>query len=243
MFRVAIGALALALSAAVAAAAPSPEELLHAADAPHDAFGEGVIRLRVTANERGKKPVENVLDLYVKGSDRNLCVFRDGKQKGRKILTLTDRVWLIVPGASHPIPVSSSQRLMGAASFGDIARMRFADVYDATLRPDEETVGDTPCRVLDLKAKAPHAPYASGVLWAGRDDGLARRLRLRLASGKEAKEVVFKNYGAASRVGTMEIRDLLAAGGQNVTAIVFERYEPRVLDPAIFELEGARALP
>ncbi len=243
MFRAGIAVLALTLATAATAATADPEELLRAADAPHDAFAEGVIHLRVTAKERGKKPVENVLDLHVKGGDKNLCVFRGGKQKGRKILTLGDRVWLIVPGASRPIPVSSGQRLMGAASFGDIARMRFADVYDATLRPSEQAVGETACRVLDLKAKEKRSAYPSGILWTGKDDGLARRLRLALASGKEAKEVLFEDYGAGPRIGTMEIRDLLAAGGENVTTLVFESYEPRTLDPAIFDLDGARALP
>ena len=238
-----LGALALALAVPAIAATPDPAELLRAADAPHEAFTEGVIRLRVTAIEKGKKSVENVLDLYVKDSEENLCVFREGKQKGRKILTVSDRVWLIVPGASRPIPVSSSQRLMGAASFGDIARLRFADVYVATLRPEEQTVGETACRILDLEAKRPHPAYPSGVLWLGKDDGLARRLRLSLASGKEAKEVVFEDYRAGPRIGTMRIRDLLAAGGESVTALVFERYEERALDPAIFELAGARALP
>ena len=224
-----------------------PAGMLRRADAPHDAFKEGVIRLRVVVSERGKRPVDNVLELFVKGSDASLCLFREGKQKGRRVLTVGDRVWLIVPGTSHPIPVSRSQRMMGAASFGDIARLRFADEYDATLRPGEQSVaekgGETPCRVLDLKALRAGSAYPTAVLWTGRDDGLARRLRLSLASGKEAKEVLFTGYGDKRRIATMEIRDLLAAGGENVTALVFLGYEQRELDPGIFDPEGARAVP
>jgi hypothetical protein len=41
----------------------------------------------------------------------------------------------------------------------------------------------------------------------------------------------------------MEIRDLLTAGGANVTNLAFESYEKRPLDPAIFDPEGARAVP
>jgi hypothetical protein len=133
---------------------------------------------------------------------------------------------------------------MGAASFGDIARLRFADEYEGTLREGESAVpgkgGATPCRVLDLKAKRAGSAYPTAVLWIGRDDGLARRLRLSLASGKEAKEVLFTGYGEHLRLESMEIHDLLSKGGGTVTTLAFEDYEPKPLDPKMFEPEGAR---
>ena len=234
-------------SAASVAPALDPAAVLRKADAPREAFPEGVIRLRVVVNERGKTPLVSVLQLFVDGTDRSLAVFREGKQEGRRILTLGDRVFLIVPGSARPIPVSKTQRLVGAASFGDIARLRFSDEYLATARPEEETIagarGETPCRVLDLAAKRPGSAYPSAVLWVGRDDGLARRLRLFLASGKDAKDVVFTGYDAEHRVATMEIRDLLTVDRANVTNLTFESYEKRPLDPAIFDPEGARAVP
>jgi len=236
MFR-SLAPLLIAAGVAAGAAPADPAALLKRADAPHDRFTEGVIRLRVVVNERGKKPAENLLELFVKGTDTSLCVFREGQQAGRKILTVGDKVWLIVPGASRPVPVSKSQRLMGAASFGDIARLRFADEYDGAIRPGD---GDF---VLDLTAKRKGASYPTAVLWIGRDDRLARKLRLSLASKKEAKEVAFTGYGADRRLHTMEIRDLLAAGGENVTSLRFESYEAKALDPAIFTPDGARAVP
>jgi hypothetical protein len=230
-----------------AVAAVDPAGMLRKADASRDAFSEGVIRLRVVVNERGKTPIVNLLQLFVKGNDRSLLVFRDGKQQGRKILTLGDRVFLIVPGASRPIPVSKTQRLMGTASFGDVARVRLNEDYDATLRPGEERIagsrGEAACRVLDLVAKRPGAAYPAAVLWIGQDDGLARRLRLSLASGKQAKEVLFTSYDSEDRIAAMEIRDLLTGGGANVTKVAFESYEKRPLDPAMFDPEGARAVP
>jgi hypothetical protein len=224
-----------------------PSAMLQRADAPHDAFPEGLIHLRVSVEERGGERVDTAIDLFVQGTNKSLCVFRGGKQKGRKILTVADHVWLIVPGASRPVPVSKTQRLMGAASFGDIARLRFADEYEGTLREGESAVsgsgGATPCRVLDLKAKRAGSAYPTAVLWTGWDDGLARRLRLSLASGKEAKDVLFTGYGDHLRLETMEIRDLLSKGAGSVTTLSFERYEPRALDPKMFDPEGARAVP
>lgn len=243
--RAAVLGVLLALS--VRASELDPEAWLKRADAPHDAFHEGVIHVRIRVAEAGKEVVESTMDLFVKGTSRALCVFREGKQQGRKILTAGDKVWLIVPTATRPVPVSKGQRLLGAASFGDIARIRFADEYDATLRPEEEPVrepgGETACRVLDLKAKRKESAYAAGVLWVGKDDGLARKLRVSLASGKEAKEVLFTAYPDKPKIGTMEIRDLLASKGESVTTLVFESYAPKALADAMFEPEGARAVP
>ena len=55
--------------------------------------------------------------------------------------------------------------------------------------------------------------------------------------------MTFTGYGDDQRLRTMEIRDLLVAGGANVTSLVFERYEPKPLDPSIFDPAGARAVP
>jgi hypothetical protein len=243
----ALGIVVVSATVAAEPAAPDPEAILKRADAPRDAFGEGVIGLRVVVNERGKKPLESRMEIFVKGSDSTLAVFVDGKQRGRKVLTTGDRVLLIVPGASRPVPVSKTQRLMGAASFGDIARLRFADEYEAKLRPVEETVpgpdGGTRCFVLDLTAKRKGTAYPIAVLWIGSDDGLARRLHLSLASGKDAKDVAFTRYDDKHRVMAMEIRDLIAGGGANVTQLSFESYEARPLDPALFTPDGARAAP
>jgi hypothetical protein len=235
-----------ALFVVLLAAAPAPADatsLLARADAPRDAFVEGVIGVHATVKERQKPAVESRLTLYVKGSSQSLAVFREGKQKGRKILTDGDKVWLIVPGASRPVPVSKSQRLMGAASFGDIARLRFSEEYDGTVRDGEETVGEIRCRVLDLTAKRKGAGYPKAVLWVGEMDGLARRLTLSLASGKQAKEVTFTAYGEHGWVRTMEIRDLLSGGGENATSMEFESYEKKTLDPVIFDPEGAKSVP
>jgi hypothetical protein len=74
-------------------------------------------------------------------------------------------MWLIVPGAEHPVPITANQRLMGGASFGDLARTRFAEDFDAKLRPGTEKVGDITCRVIDLTAKASGAAYPRVTLW------------------------------------------------------------------------------
>lgn len=154
-----------------------------------------------------------------------------------------ERVWLLVPGTKKPIPVSGNQRLVGAASIADVARLSFADEFTGDLRQLEEKVDEVPCRVLDLKAKTPKASYASGTLWVGRQDRLLRKARLALRSGKEAKEIRFTAYGkdgGKTVLRRMEIHHLLSSERGMVTTLDFLGYERKPLDPSVFEPAGAR---
>ncbi|HUD72027.1 MAG TPA: hypothetical protein VMQ62_08700, partial [Dongiaceae bacterium] len=127
-----LGGLALLLLAAPRAlpATPSPEALLRAADAARHPIEEGVLSIRatVTGREPGPPAVSDV-EVYVRGAADTLAVFRSGPLAGRRILDAGGKTWLIVPGAKRPIPVSAAQRLMGGASIGDLARLRFADDF------------------------------------------------------------------------------------------------------------------
>ena len=222
------------------------QELLRAADATRHVIEEGVISVRVLVRAGDETPALSELDVYVKGPNRTLCVFREGKQKARKVLVIGDRVWLIVPGSKRPIPVSANQRLLGGASVADLARLRLAEEFEGTLREGVESVEDTPCWVLDLKARSAKASYAAGVLWVGQEDRLPRRLRLTLRSGKEAKEILFNAFrreGSRLVLARMEIRHLLAHERGEVTVLDFLRYQPASLDSAIFSPgEAAAAL-
>ena len=231
---------------AVAAAVLDPAAMLKAADASREAFAEGVIRVRVSAGGRRESSPGSVLDLYVQGSDRALCVFREGKQNGRKILSVGDHVWLLVPGATRPIPVTAHQRLMGGSTFADVGSLKFGEHYTATLRTGGEEVLGVLCHVLDIKARSSEVPYASGALWLGVEDGLPRKVRLRLASGQEAKETLVIAYGNGDGkplFKRMEVLDLLASLHGIPTTFEFLRYEAKSLDPSIFSPSGARALP
>ena len=227
-----------ALSVAGATAA----ELLERADAAWHVVSEGRMRIRATVATETEPSTVTTLDVYVRGVDHVLCVFRDGKQRGRKILVVGERVWLLVPGAKHAIPISASQRLLGGASIADVARLSFASDFEGRTRPDDETVDRVPCRVIELTRKSRGTPYASGTLWVGRDDGLPRRARLALRSGREAKEIVFAVWEPEDgRIvpRRIEIRHLLRAEHGTVTTLEMSNYERRTLDADLFDPQGA----
>ncbi len=217
------------------------QELLRAADASRHVIEEGAISVRAIVRGRDGIPEPSELDVYVKGTDRTLCVFREGKQKGRKVLVVGDRVWLLVPGSKHPIAISANQRLLGGASVADLARMWLADDFDGTLREGVEFLDGAPCWALDLKAKSAKASYAQGTLWIDQKNRLPRRLLLSLRSGKEAKEVVFTAFrreGYRMVLANMKIWHLLARERGLVTDLEFLQYKPEPLDSTMFDPEA-----
>jgi hypothetical protein len=243
--RAAAPAAAFGLLFAPCHAAPADQAmtLLRAADAPRRLISEGSIRLRVTVRDPAASPVVSEMDVLVQGEDRALCLFSSGPLAGRRILAVGDKAWLLVPGAQHAVPVSAGQRLVGGASIADVARLGFASSFDATLRPDTEAIDGRPCFVLDLLARRRQNPYASGVLWVGRDDRLPRRAVLRLKSGKEAKELLFDHFGherGHPALRAMTIVHLLPSEKGWRTTIDYLSSESRRLDPAWFTPEHAR---
>jgi hypothetical protein len=241
-------ALATVLAAVLPAAEPAPSEVegwLRAVDEARTSFNEAKITARATSWEGDKNLGSADFDIYVKGRDRALIVFRGGKNDGRKALTVGEKMWLLVPGAENPVPITPNQRLMGGASFGDVARMRFAEDFTAAVRPGTEKVGGHVCRVLDLTARSPRAPYPKVTLWLDAEgERLPRELLFYLPSGREARQVLFTRFGkfgGKTAVTEMEIRDLLGPKANTMTRLEYLDIQTARLDDSLFTPDGARA--
>jgi hypothetical protein len=239
----------IAVLAAALAGEPSAADVqawLAAVDDARNAFGEAKLQARASQIENGSETGSADFDVYVKGRDRALIVFRGGKNEGRKALTVGQKMWLIVPGAEHPVPITANQRLMGGASFGDLARTRFAEDFDAKLRPGTEKVGDITCRVIDLTAKVSGAAYPRVTLWLDAEgEILPRKLLFFLPSGKEAREVTFTKFRRVQGktvVAEMEIRDRLGPKADTLTRLEYLEIQPAKIDDKIFTPDGAKAM-
>jgi hypothetical protein len=214
----------LVITAALAAELPDTGALLHTADAPRLALLHSTVRLRATTQAADGTPQNGEFDLYLGNDDQQLVVFRDKKNKGRKFLMTGDKAWLIVPGSKNPIAVTANQRLLGASSFADLARVRLGQDYRGTLRPGMEPCGEPaqPCRVLEITATTKSAPYAAGTLWLD-GDGLLRKAVYNLASGKAAKEIVYRyrdDNGQLVPAG-LTLTDLLLADKTGKTSLEY----------------------
>jgi hypothetical protein len=221
------------------------QSLLAAVDATRNAFDEAIISARATQVVDGKETGSADFDVYVKGRDKGLIVFRGGKNSGRKVLTSGDRMWLLVPGSTNPVPITPNQRLLGGASFGDVARLRFSEDYTATATGETESAAGRSCRVLELAAKSAKLSYPRVLLSIDEEAKLPCRVRFFLSSGKEARAVTFTRFGQKAGktvVSEMEIHELLGAASRAVTRLEYRDYRTARLDPKIFTPEGARGL-
>lgn len=231
---------ALLLGAALAANL-DPAALLKSADAPRLDFLHSIVRVRATTTEAGQPARSGEFDLYLGNEDQQLVVFRDKHNKGRKFLMRGDKAWLIVPGSAHAIAVTPNQRMFGAMSYTDIARVRLAQDYTGTLHPGMEPCGEPaqPCRVLDIAATVKSAPYASGTLWID-GAGLLRKAIFALASGKPAKEITYQYTETSSGLvvpSGLTLVDLLLPDKTSRTTLEYLRRQPADLPASTFDPE------
>jgi len=224
----------------LAATGPDPAALLQSADTPRRQFLHSTLRVRVTVPSSDGPAATAELDVLLGNDDQQLVIFRDSKNKGRKFLTAGDKSWLIVPGSRKPIPVTPNQRLLGATTFADIARVRLSQDYSGELRPGMEPCGEPaqPCRIMDVVATTRTAPYASGTLWID-GSGTLRKAIYRLASGKPAKEITYRYraYGAESIPAGLTLTDLLLPDRPGETTLEYlhhrkSRHPAGTFDPA-----------
>ena len=237
--------LALAAVPALPQGSGDLASLLAAVDATRNAFDEAIISARATQVVDGKEAGGADFDVYVKGRDRGLIVFRGGRNGGRKVLTSGERMWLLVPGSTHPVPITANQRLLGGASFGDVARLRFSEDYSAKATGERETVGGQDCRVLELTAKSPRVTYPRVLLSVNEKNRTPCQVRFFLASGKEARGVTFTKFrqlAGKTVVAEMQVRELLGSASRTMTRLEYRDYRKANLDPKIFTPEGARGL-
>lgn len=224
---------------------PDVQSLLAAVDSTRNAFDEVIISARATQVADGRETGSADFDVYVKGADRGLIVFRGGKNNGRKVLTSGDRMWLLVPGSNNPVPITANQRLLGGASFGDIARLRFSQDYTGRATDEVESAGARSCRVLELTARSRKVSYPRLLLSVDEREKLPCRVRFFLSSGKEARQVTFTRFRqerGRTVVGEMEVRELLGAASKAVTRLEYRQYRMAKLDPRLFTPDGARGL-
>ncbi len=232
------------VAAAMVVAAVVPGALLVSADRakPLDA---GRMRIAWTSgSERGTaSPIE--IDVLLDAQGSWLAILRTGKQAGRRMLSVGDRLWLLLPGAKNPVPLSGQQRLSGLAAISDIAGMRLAHDFTATARAGTQERQGVACRVLDLTAARSGTSWAGGVLWIGAQDQLPRELRLKVSSGREARSIEFVEFRKSrgrETVRRMLVRDLLRRRQGKPDVIEILEADPGAIEPSTFTVEGARAV-
>lgn len=235
-----------ALLALSLAAQADTDALLQSADAPRVAFLHTIVDVRATIGEKDKPDRIAEFELYVGGEDRQLVIFKDEKNRGRKFIINGDKTWLIAPNASRPVAITARQRLIGGASFSDVAHLRLSRDYNGVLRERPEPCGELaqPCRVLDILANTKSVAYATGTLWID-DKNLVRRAVYVLASGKPAREAHFtyRDGNGQATLSKAVIVDLLSGEQTLTTTLDYVRYRKAPMADELFDPERAVQAP
>jgi len=119
-----ISALSLTICNAIAGNLPAQQILEHIDQirAPSENF---TFHIHVHAHTR-KGVTENEFDVRVREGKKSLVLYRKpADQVGRALLLDGDNMWIFIPGTSRALRISPQQRLVGAVSNADVARISF----------------------------------------------------------------------------------------------------------------------
>lgn len=179
-------------------------------------------------------------EIRARGFDISGLSLAPPKYKGNKLLMLNTNMWFYKIGLSKPVPISQRQKLIGKASYGDIASTNYANDYEATPLPDE-TVNGRDCYVFDLKAKNDTTTYDRIKYWISKGDVVGIKAEYFTVSGKiyksatmEYDNVVMVDGNARPFISRITMSDDLIS--ENVTYLDMSKPRLEPLPDYVFDL-------
>jgi hypothetical protein len=201
-------------SQAAEPALPDVARLLADADRYRLSDENLVVETRINTFHRDGTPdKERLYTVYAQSGHRSLVVMRSPAEAGQKVLMLGDDFWLLMPGTQRPMRITPSQKLLGDASTGDIATLRWSEDYAATLA-GEEQCEEQACWHLGLTAQRKGVSYQRIELWIGKTHHEPLRAELFVQSDKLAKQARFipdRHTGRPRQIDAMVLRDQLGS--------------------------------
>ena len=162
------------------------------------------------------------------------------KVRGQILLSIDQNMWFASLSVRKPVPVSPRQKLLGSASYGDIAATNYAEDYDATAL-GEETVNGEACYVFDLKANKKSVTYDRIKYWVSKKRYVGVKAIYYTVSGKEFKSATFEydhevmlNNKARPFISKIFILDAFLKG--NKTTMIFSEPIIGKIPDSVFDL-------
>jgi hypothetical protein len=134
-------------------------------------------------------------DIKARGFDISGVCLSPPKSNGNKLMMTNNNMWFYKPWLSKPIAIAQRQKLIGLASYGDIASTNYAEDYEAALL-SEETIDEDPCYVFDLISKNDQTTYDRIKYWVSKERVVGVKAEYYTVSGKMFK-VATMTYGHA----------------------------------------------
>ncbi len=223
----------IVLFVAPAGAQSGAQQILERADAFRGGWPSVVQHTRIE-NYDGDALVESAdFEVSLKG-ENSVVRFLSVKNKGQSLLMRGDDMWYFLPSVARPIRITPIQRLLGNASNGDVARVRYSIDYEPSIA-GEETIDGTLCTVLELRAKRKGATYQRMRYAVRQSDAQPVRAEFFLGSGKQTKTAFFEapRLEAGRTVMTrLVIHDHIRQ--RSKTVMQFSGFVPRELPDKLF---------
>ncbi len=184
------------------------QAMLREADSYRQNSDEVKVSVRISLFKNNELDKEQRYDVFIKPDRQTLVIGRSPLEIGQKVLMLDDKFWLVLPKTKRPIRITPMQKLLGEASTGDIATMRWNEDYKATLSAHAKDA-ESGLHELILTAKRKGVTYKKILLSLDPQGNQPVRAELYLASGKLAKvaNFGFEGVGDQRRMVTMTLRD------------------------------------
>ena len=233
MKTILVVAAILAFGASMQADGNAAARLLELADGFRGGLDSGIVRVKLTNFDADRTVEEADFEVSLKG-DNSLVRFLSLKSKGQSLLMRGDDMWFFLPAVARPVRITPIQRLLGNVSNGDLARLRYAVDYDASVEGEEEADG-VRCTVLDLRAKRKGATYQRVRYFVRKTDARPIRAEYFLTSGKPIKTAAFgelRDMGGKPTLTRINIQDTTRPASR--TTIDFISITPRALPDKLF---------
>lgn len=184
--------------------------IVRKSDAVRGPQGSFRMKIKVTSERSEQEKQELFLETYVKDRTTSVVKFTDpARERGKAMLMVNDDLWMYIPGSKRTFRISPQQRLMGDVANADVARVNFADDYEATIVKKTDKVDGKDCYQLELVAKT-KVSYAKIHYWIEHNTYRPVKATFFAISGKPLKYATYtgyKNVAGALRPTVVEIVD------------------------------------
>ncbi|HEB63400.1 MAG TPA: outer membrane lipoprotein-sorting protein [Gammaproteobacteria bacterium] len=200
--------ITLLIAAPLIAHANMADELVYKADQYRQSADNLKVTSLIKLYKNDKLDKERLYDVYIKPDRKSLVISQSPSEKGQRVLMIDDKFWMLLPKTKRPIRITPMQKLLGEASTGDIATMRWHEDYSAEFIAPYETSG-TGYNELKLTAKRKGVTYENIELSLAPETSIPIQAKLYLISGKLAKIAYFEvtEIDGEQQVGKMILKD------------------------------------
>jgi len=216
-------------------AQPSGKEILDRIDANMSADTRYVKSKMVIHGPRSSRTIES--ESWAEGNSAFTEYLAPAREKGTKMLKLEDKLWIFSPSTDRTIQISGHmlrQSVMGSdLSYEDMMDdKKLSDVYDAAVL-GSETIGDTDCWVVEMRATVPNVAYQMRKLWVDKDRNIPLKEELYAKSGKLLKMTELTNitkHGTRWYPGKITFKDMLKQGAGTEFIVDEIRFDVEIPD-------------